>query len=78
MEATWLPLGVLSTANGNSQCSSPSVPGGPLDIYRALGEAPNAHRPFVEIRVTLTPDSSATMLPELDKWSLAYSCLDAF
>lgn len=74
----WRPLAVLSTANGNNTCSGPASTNCPLDIYAALGgAAPEVNQSFVEVQVTFTPDSSGTQLPEVEEWSLSYSCIDA-
>lgn len=75
--ATYVDIGTLSVANGNSLCSAPDVDGCPLDLYALLGGAPLAHHALVEIEVTVNPTSDKSQLPTVDEWSLSYSCVDA-
>lgn len=75
--AEYVDIAVLSTANGNSLCSAPTVTGCPIDMYEALDGAPLAHHAYVQVEVTMTPTSDKSQLPTVDEWSLSYSCVDA-
>jgi hypothetical protein len=76
-DASYEEIATLSAANGNASCSAPDVDGCPLDLYTALGGAPNVHHAFIEIEVTVNPTSDGSALPAIDTWSVSHSCVDA-
>lgn len=75
--ATWASLGTLSESLGNEDCTSPSAPGCPLDVYEALGGSVDVHRAWIEVSATLNPSSDGTLVPSVREWSFTYSCPDA-
>ncbi|HEX2733876.1 MAG TPA: C-type lectin domain-containing protein [Polyangiaceae bacterium] len=73
---TWKPLSRLSTAAGNSTCTTPSVKGCPLDVYSTLG-IPGAHATFAEVKVEVNPSSAKTDISSLKTLELSHSCVPA-
>lgn len=47
-----------------------------VDLFTAAGEAPDAHRAWLELRATLHPDASLTSGPSVDRYDITYTCVD--
>jgi len=45
----------------------------PIDLFVALGEG-GAHKRFLEVRTSLTPNAQQTQTPTLHGWRVTYSC----
>ena len=46
----------------------------PIDLYAKLGGPPGATSEYMQLDITLNPNSNATQGPTVNGWDITYSC----
>jgi hypothetical protein len=58
-------------------CNSGAFPPCAVDLFNALGGLPDARRNYLEVRMTLNPNSGGNIPPTVHDWEITYSCPDS-
>ena len=45
-----------------------------IDLFKELGELPNAQVPYLAVLITLVPSSNSQQAPTMTGWDITYSC----
>jgi len=69
---TLVPVATATSTPDTQVCAmAPPGNGCPVDLFTAVGQ-PAAHHPWLELSVTLQPDSNG---PQVNNWEITHSCI---
>ena len=73
--ATWSSVATKST-NAAPDCLASGPAPCPIDLYNLLGKQA-AQKKFLELEVSIKPNSDKKQTPTLETWQISYTCLES-